>query len=137
MIILTLLHPTQTISVQTWTFETTSTIRIGRSMENEVVLYSAVVSRHHLEIRYEKNHWEVVNLGTNGTYVDGELISQKRARDGTIIRLASSGPKIQIQIIPEESPLKSQLAPIKESQSSPSVQQKKSSVKDTRPEESS
>ncbi len=120
MITLTLLHPTQTISVQTWTFDTTSTIRIGRSMENEVVLYSAVVSRHHLEIRYEKNHWEVVNLGTNGTYVDGELISQKRARDGTIIRLGSSGPKIQIQIIPEESPIKNQLAPINQSHSSSS-----------------
>ena len=76
MITLTLLHPTTTTPIQSWTFETTTTIRIGRSTDNEVVLYSAVVSRHHLEIRYEKNHWQIVNLGTNGTYIEGKLVSQ-------------------------------------------------------------
>ena len=74
MITLTLLHPTKTTPVQSWTFKTTATIRIGRSTDNEVVLYSAVVSRHHLEIRHENNHWEIVNLGTNGTYIEEKLI---------------------------------------------------------------
>ncbi|WP_024750236.1 FHA domain-containing protein [Crocosphaera subtropica] len=122
MITLTLLHPTKTTPIQSWTFETTATIRIGRSMDNEVVLYSAVVSRHHLEIRYEENHWQVVNLGTNGTYIDGELISQKQAKDGMIIRLASSGPTIQIHLSPEESSVKRQTAQIHQSNSSSSVQ---------------
>ncbi|ACB50351.1 unknown [Crocosphaera subtropica ATCC 51142] len=122
VITLTLLHPTKTTPIQSWTFETTATIRIGRSMDNEVVLYSAVVSRHHLEIRYEENHWQVVNLGTNGTYIDGELISQKQAKDGMIIRLASSGPTIQIHLSPEESSVKRQTAQIHQSNSSSSVQ---------------
>ncbi|MDJ0730948.1 MAG: FHA domain-containing protein [Crocosphaera sp.] len=131
MITLTLLHPTKTTPIQSWTFETTATIRIGRSADNEVVLYSAVVSRHHLEICYEKDHWEVVNLGTNGTFIDGKLISQKQAKDGMMIRLASSGPTIQIHISPEESSVKRQLARINQSHSSPSVKPRKSSVEDT------
>ncbi len=131
MITLTLLHPTKTTPIQSWTFETTATIRIGRSTDNEVVLYSAVVSRHHLEIRYEQNHWEIVNLGTNGTYVDGKLISQKQATDGMTIRLASSGPTIKINLSPEESSVKRQLAQINQSHSSPSAKQRRSSVEDT------
>ncbi|MEA5512079.1 FHA domain-containing protein [Crocosphaera sp. UHCC 0190] len=131
MITLTLLHPGKTVPVQNWTFDTTATIRIGRSMDNEVVLYSAVVSRHHLEIRREGNNWEVVNIGTNGTYVDGQLISKTLATDGMIIRLASSGPKIQIHIPPEESPIQRQLAQLTRSLSSSSADLKSSSAKDT------
>lgn len=98
MITLTLLHPLQSVPVQHWTFEPTSPIRIGRSTDNEVVLYSAVVSRHHVEIRPNGSIWEVVNLGANGTYINGKKITQLEAQDGMIIRLASSGPKIQINL---------------------------------------
>ena len=98
MITLSLLHPLNKEPVQHWTFEEESVIRIGRSTENDVVLYSAVVSRHHVELRRTKFGWEIVNLGTNGTYLDGKRVSQVPARDGIIIRLARSGPNIQINI---------------------------------------
>jgi pSer/pThr/pTyr-binding forkhead associated (FHA) protein len=98
VITLTLLHPLQPVAVQSWTFKTESKIRIGRSTNNEVVLYSAVVSRHHVEIRNTGQEWEVVNLGANGTYIDGKRITNAMIADGTIVRLASSGPKIQIKI---------------------------------------
>lgn len=96
MITLLLLHPQKKTPVQHWTFENESVIRIGRSTDNHVVLYSAVVSRHHVELRQQGNRWEIVNLGTNGTYVDGKRITQLSAQDGVIIRLARSGPNIQI-----------------------------------------
>lgn len=121
MITLTLLHPTSTKPIQSWIFETTTTIRIGRSTDNEVVLYSAVVSRHHLEIRYEDSHWQVVNLGTNGTYIDGKLISQQQAMDGMIIHLASSGPTIQIHLSSEKSSLQPQFTPSHQSDSASSA----------------
>jgi len=73
-------------------------IRIGRSTDNNVVLYSAVVSRHHVELRHSKTGWEVVNLGTNGTYLDGKRVTQVPVTDGIIIRLARSGPNIQISV---------------------------------------
>lgn len=99
MITLTLLHPLQSVAVQSWTFHDEPSIKIGRATNNEVVLYSAVVSRHHVEIRKSgEEEWEVVNLGSNGTYIDGQRIEQTKALDGMIVRLASSGPKILIKI---------------------------------------
>jgi len=98
VITLTLLHPLQSVPVQSWTFEPESVIRIGRSTDNEVILYSAVVSRHHVELRRNGSSWEIVSLGANGTYMDGKRITQMPVVDGMIIRLASSGPKIQIHI---------------------------------------
>ncbi len=107
MITLTLLHPLQSVPVQSWTFEPESVIRIGRSTDNEVILYSAVVSRHHVELRRNGSVWEIVSLGANGTYIEGKRITQMSVEDGMIIRLASSGPKIQIHI--DEETTKSKL----------------------------
>ncbi len=98
MITLTLLHPTQHSPIQSWTFEDKSAIQIGRAADNQIVLYSAVVSRHHVEIRQLNGGWEVVNLGTNGTYVDDQSISQTPVVDGLVIRLARSGPQLQIRL---------------------------------------
>ena len=99
MITLTLLHPLQSVAVQSWTFNDEPSIKIGRSTNNEVILYSAVVSRQHVEIRkLGQEEWEVVNLGSNGTYVDGKCIDKTKVVDGMIVRLASSGPKILIKI---------------------------------------
>lgn len=98
MITITLLHPLQSVPVQNWTFGPQSVIRIGRSTDNEVILYSAVVSRHHVELRFDGSEWDIINLGANGTYIDGKRIIQIAVDDGMIIRLASSGPKIQIRL---------------------------------------
>lgn len=73
-------------------------ICIGRSTENQVILYSAVVSRRHVELRRVGSEWEVVNLGTNGTYLNGKRITQSTIVDGAIIRLARSGPNIQVRM---------------------------------------
>lgn len=97
MITLNLVHPTQKTPSQSWTFENEDVIRIGRAPDNHVILYSAVVSRHHLELHRIGCNWKIVNLGTNGTYVNDAPIIQAPAIDGTILRLARSGPQIQIQ----------------------------------------
>lgn len=98
MITLNLLHPLQSIPIQSWTFEDESVISIGRATDNQVILYSAVVSRHHVELRRRGSTWEVVNLGANGTYLDGKRISEASIADGALIRLARSGPQIQIHL---------------------------------------
>lgn len=98
MITLNLLHPLQSIPIQSWTFLAESVIRIGRATDNQVILYSAVVSRHHVELRRRGEAWEVVNLGANGTYLDGKRISEAPIADGALIRLARSGPQIQIHL---------------------------------------
>lgn len=98
MITLALLHPLQETPVQKWSFKPNSVIRIGRANDNQVVLYSAVVSRHHVEIRGQGSQWEIINLGTNGTYLDGHRIDHLTAAHGMVIRLARSGPMIQIRL---------------------------------------
>jgi pSer/pThr/pTyr-binding forkhead associated (FHA) protein len=99
VITLTLLHPLQSVAVQSWEFKDEPSIKIGRATDNEVVLYSAVVSRHHVEIRQSGNGgWEVINIGSNGTYIDGERVEHTAAFDGMIVRLAKSGPKILLKI---------------------------------------
>ena len=98
VITLNLLHPLQSIPIQSWTFEDESVIRIGRATDNQVILYSAVVSRHHVELRRQGSTWEVVNLGANGTYLDGKRITEAPVIDGALIRLARSGPQIQIHL---------------------------------------
>ena len=111
MITLSLLHPLNKTPIQNWTFEEQDVIRIGRSTDNDVVLYSAVVSRHHLEIHKGGAGWAIQSLGTNGTYLDGKRIQSVTAEDGLVVRLARSGPNLQISI---DQPEKSSAASIKE-----------------------
>ncbi len=97
-ITLTLLLPGKSTAVQSWTFDSEPTIRIGRAADNNVVLYSAVVSRHHLDLVLENGVWKAVNLGANGTYIEGNPIEDLPLKDGVVLCLASSGPKIQINL---------------------------------------
>lgn len=98
VITLSLLHPIDKTPVQSWTFEEEPVVRIGRSVNNDVVLYSAVVSRHHVELRQTEDGWVIHNTGTNGTYLAGQRIDSNPVHDGLVIRLARSGPNIQINL---------------------------------------
>lgn len=114
MITLTLLHPSQATPLQHWQFDNDqSTILIGRALDNHVVLYSAVVSRRHLEIRHnDRDNWELENLGANGTFLNGKAIEKTAAVDGMVVRLATSGPQIQIRLIDEDEQPKLILKPL-------------------------
>jgi|688.fasta_scaffold500639_2 pSer/pThr/pTyr-binding forkhead associated (FHA) protein len=114
VITLTLLHPNQATPLQHWQFDNDqSTILIGRALDNHVVLYSAVVSRRHLEIRHnDHDDWELENLGTNGTFLNGNPIEKTAVVDGMVVRLATSGPQIQIRLIDEDEQPKLILKPL-------------------------
>ena len=114
VITLTLLHPSQATPLQHWQFDNEqSTILIGRALDNHVVLYSAVVSRRHLEIhRNDRDDWELENLGSNGTFLNGKAIEKTAVVDGMVVRLATSGPQIQIRLIDEDEQPKLILKPL-------------------------
>jgi pSer/pThr/pTyr-binding forkhead associated (FHA) protein len=96
VIVLSLLN---SIPVQNWTFMSEDIIRIGRGTDNHVILFSAVVSRHHAELRWtEIDGWQLSNISANGIYINGEAIKTVAVADGMVIRLATSGPKIQITV---------------------------------------
>ncbi|MGD1809250.1 FHA domain-containing protein [Dapis sp. BLCC M126] len=96
MISLALLHPTQLVPVQHWSWESKSLIRIGRASDNDVIIYSAIVSRYHAEIWEDSSGWIIINFGVNGTYINDEPIIQILLANEMIIRLGSAGPKIKI-----------------------------------------
>ena len=96
MITLNLLHPIEATPIQTWKFESEPVIRIGRSGDNDVILYSSVVSRYHVELRRHPLHWEIVNIGANGVYVNDQQIDKERVHSGVTIRVAATGPRLQI-----------------------------------------
>lgn len=78
------------------------------------MLYSAVVSRYHAELRRVNSSWELVSLGANGTYFEGKRISQLPVRDGMIFRLARSGPNLQIHLgRPDSSSVKKTLESVR------------------------
>jgi pSer/pThr/pTyr-binding forkhead associated (FHA) protein len=94
-----ILNLVNSIPIQTWTFVSEDVVRIGRATDNNIILFSAVVSRHHAELRWSNDAgWQIFNLSSNGTYLDGEAIKTVKVHNGMIIRLATSGPKIQISV---------------------------------------
>ncbi|PIG95288.1 protein kinase [Gloeocapsopsis sp. IPPAS B-1203] len=105
MVALYLLDPQQKTPLQQWQFENQSLIRIGRSPDNDVVLSDLMVSRYHLELqRVQTGHqsaWHLTNRGTNGTFLDGTLVTQSPVADNSIIQLARGGPLLRFQMNPQ------------------------------------
>lgn len=94
-----LVHPARFAPLQTWLFESEASIRIGRATDNQVVLYSRVVSRYHLVLERLGMDWKMINLSTNGTYVRDQPISEACIQGTVLLHLAQSGPKLRIQLL--------------------------------------
>lgn len=102
MVTLTLLHPQASTPLQQWKFHNQSTIRIGRSPDNDVILNNPLVSRHHLELKVTAVQsgykWQLVNQGTNGTFLNGVLVSREMLPNQGLIRLAREGPMLKFDL---------------------------------------
>jgi serine/threonine-protein kinase len=89
--------------VAEWQFEGTDTIKVGRSPDNDVVLDNPVVSRSHLELKKIENStigeaWQLMSRGTNGTFINGSLVTVTIVKHGTLIRLARDGPILRLTL---------------------------------------
>ena len=64
------------------------------------------MSRQHLELQKvnsgKSSQWYLVNFGTNGTLVNGIVMSQGWISDGAVIQLARGGPILHFQVITSE-----------------------------------
>ena len=70
-------------------------ITIGRHPSCEV-RYSAdinVISRRHAKIIREGNRFKLIDLSSNGTYVNGERIKETYLKNGDVLTFAKDGPK--------------------------------------------
>ncbi len=65
--------------------------RLGRMQSNDIVLEGLGVSRVHAEILYDGKRFTIRDLeSTNGTFVNGRQVRERRLRDGDIIGLGES-----------------------------------------------
>ena len=65
-------------------------IRIGRQLENDIVLHEEFVSRFHSEIRFEEGKYVLQDNGsTSGTFVNGRKIDRCVLNSGDLISIAT------------------------------------------------
>jgi membrane-bound lytic murein transglycosylase D len=74
-------------------------VRVGRDVDNDIVINDVVVSARHLEVRPDDAGWTIVDLGsTNGCFVDGRPITTCAVGAATTVRLGASGPAIRLAV---------------------------------------
>jgi soluble lytic murein transglycosylase-like protein len=72
--------------------------RIGRAPENDISISgpdALVVSGQHAEIRSEDGQWRIRDLeSTNGTFVNGERVTEAPLEPSSVIQLGKGGPEL-------------------------------------------
>lgn len=59
-------------------FDPSDTVRIGRSVGNQIVIDNEVVSSQHLRLSFDGTTWRAVDAGSsNGTFVNGQRVSNQ------------------------------------------------------------
>jgi pSer/pThr/pTyr-binding forkhead associated (FHA) protein len=65
--------------------------RIGRALDNDIVVSDASVSRHHATIEASNGSYRLRDLGSqNGTYVGGERITEAPLGSGAAVRIGDA-----------------------------------------------
>jgi len=76
-----------------YSFEPGTTIRIGRSPDNDVVVSEPTVSRQHAHLGYGPDGWVFQGEGRSGTFLRGATVTRLVVRDAVELTLASpQGP---------------------------------------------
>lgn len=77
-------RPTKTLPIE-------RRVKIGRQADNDLVVVDPGVSRHHAEVINESGTCTLHDLGsTNGTYVNGSVVTEHALRPGDRISLGST-----------------------------------------------
>lgn len=70
------------------TLEGRTEVIIGRSPRSDLVLDHIQISRNHARIRWDGRQWCIADLNsTNGTYVDGNRVTETELREGARIQI--------------------------------------------------
>ncbi|MEA5549880.1 FHA domain-containing serine/threonine-protein kinase [Anabaena cylindrica UHCC 0172] len=126
MVTLTLLDTQDKIPLKQWCFEGSTVIRIGRAVDNHVVLNDSLVSRYHLELKQlssgsKGDAWQVISQGTNGTFLNGTLVTKSTLPDDSFLELAQGGPLLKFQLQDTPEPTASPWQPMHKETQNPSA----------------
>ena len=79
-----------------------TTLRIGRALDNDIVVADHGVSRHHAELRNAAGAYSIVDLDShNGTYVNGQRVTAAPLSDGDIVGIGPSTFRLADQELQE------------------------------------
>jgi cytochrome P450/NADPH-cytochrome P450 reductase len=68
-----------------------ATLRIGRALDNDIVVADHGVSRHHAELRNAAGAYSIVDLDSrNGTFANGQRVTAAPLSDGDIVGIGPS-----------------------------------------------
>lgn len=77
-------------------------VTVGRALDNDVIIDSAEVSRHHARIEVRDGVFTITDLGsTNGTAINGRAITTGRIADGDVIAFGT----IAVEFLPYGGPV--------------------------------
>jgi pSer/pThr/pTyr-binding forkhead associated (FHA) protein len=66
-------------------------LTLGRSVENDIILEQAGVSRNHAQLRRRQQRWVLFDLNSSGgTFVNGERIFEAALQTGDVISMATA-----------------------------------------------
>jgi len=83
-------------------FDAPRLLRIGRSIEADVVLAAGSVSRQHAELRPVEDGWILVDSGSQyGTYVDGRRVTEHRVTSPVIVQCGPPAAGSSCKITPD------------------------------------
>src|SRR5262249_29365061 len=86
-----------TFDGRNYTFAPGTTVRIGRSAENDVVVNDPTVSRRHAQLSWEAAGWVWQNAGQSPTFLAGQPVAQFAVGQQVDVRLASpQGPVLYL-----------------------------------------
>ena len=73
-------------------------ISIGRASDNDVIVDDALVSRHHCQLKLQHGAYGLADLGSrNGSWVNGQRVSEVALGPGDIIRIGSTEIEFQVR----------------------------------------
>lgn len=103
VVTLALFKANQSVPMKWWTFKDDGPVSVGRSLSNHVVVRNSHVSRRHFELRpvYGTNspvQWRLVSHGKNGTFLNGQPVSEAMLPDDATLQLAPKGPVMKVYL---------------------------------------
>ncbi len=83
-------------------FDAPRVLRIGRSIEADVVLAAGSVSRQHAELRPIDDGWVLVDSASQyGTYVEGRRVNEHRVTGPVVVQCGPAAPGSSLRITPD------------------------------------